>query len=227
MDLTKEEAKSEQLHSLLRAELPSDLVDYLLVGGSHWGASLAGDIMQQPPVPSVFLAGAPLIVAGSNGKVAWGFINSYGDWVDLIQLEYADVDRNTYKTPYRPQAFTRRQVLVRDSDGGEHASEQLESLYGPILKQGLEGNPLAVRWTQCYPQAANLNLLQLEQAGNVNEAVNIANISGVPSQNMMVADVDGNIAWAIAGIMPVRNCVSNKLVPWQLAGIDFPSWLAP
>ena len=302
LDLTKEEAKAEQLHSLLRAELPAAVADYLLVEGSRWDAPLAGDVVQQPDVPSaelwsmaglpqiaslamgpdapffgsnnwaisgarslhggaivaddmhltlrvpniwyrlqlnyqdqstqhqitgVSLAGAPLIVAGSNGKVAWGFTNSYGDWVDLIQLDYADADGNTYQTPNGPQAFTRRQVTVRDSDGGEHQSVHLESLYGPILKHSPEGKPLAVRWTQYYPQAANLNLLQLEQANNVKQAVSIANVSGIPPQNMMVADADGNIAWTIAGIMPKRNYNGQKLVPWQQAGIDFPGWLAP
>jgi penicillin amidase len=35
----------------------------------------------------VTLPGAPLIVVGSNGKVAWGFTNSYGDYMDFIALD--------------------------------------------------------------------------------------------------------------------------------------------
>ena len=31
--------------------------------------------------------GVPAIVAGSNGRVAWGFTNSYGDFQDLVRLE--------------------------------------------------------------------------------------------------------------------------------------------
>src|ERR1041384_3816319 len=31
----------------------------------------------------VTLPGAPVLVAGSNGHIAWGFTNSYGDWADL------------------------------------------------------------------------------------------------------------------------------------------------
>lgn len=33
----------------------------------------------------VTLPGAPVLVAGSNGFIAWGFTNSYGDWLDLEQ----------------------------------------------------------------------------------------------------------------------------------------------
>jgi penicillin amidase len=35
----------------------------------------------------VTLPGAPVVVVGSNGHVAWGFTNSYGDYVDLIALD--------------------------------------------------------------------------------------------------------------------------------------------
>ncbi|HEV2844927.1 MAG TPA: penicillin acylase family protein, partial [Thermoanaerobaculia bacterium] len=35
----------------------------------------------------VTLPGVPAIVVGSNGHVAWGFTNSYGDWTDLVELE--------------------------------------------------------------------------------------------------------------------------------------------
>lgn len=303
LDLTKEEAKAEQLASLLRQQLPAAVADYILATGSRWDAPLAGDVYQQPPVPDasvwrmsmlgsqqvsasmgqdapllgsnnwaisaarslhggaivaddmhltlrvpniwyrlqlnyaddqgqhqitgVSLAGAPLIVAGSNGKVAWGFTNSYGDWVDLIQLQYADASKSSYHTANGPQKFSKRQVLVRDSKGEQHVREQLDSIYGPILKHDPQGNPLAVRWTQYYPQAANLNLMHMEQAQDVNEAVAIGNISGIPPQNLMLADKHGNIAWTIAGIMPVRHYDGSQLVPWQLAGDGFSDWLAP
>jgi penicillin amidase len=37
-------------------------------------------------VTGVTLPGAPAVVVGSNGHVAWGFTNSYGDFVDLVRL---------------------------------------------------------------------------------------------------------------------------------------------
>ena len=38
----------------------------------------------------VTLPGAPPLIAGSNGHVAWGFTNSQGDWSDLVVLEPSD-----------------------------------------------------------------------------------------------------------------------------------------
>ena len=34
----------------------------------------------------VTLPGTPLLVAGSNGHIAWGFTNSYGTWLDVEQV---------------------------------------------------------------------------------------------------------------------------------------------
>ena len=41
----------------------------------------------------VTLPGVPALVVGSNGHVAWGFTNSYGDWSDLVLLHIEDAER--------------------------------------------------------------------------------------------------------------------------------------
>src|SRR5580704_2874972 len=55
----------------------------------------------QPAVDlnGVTLPGAPLLVAGSNGRVAWGFTNSYGDWLSVQRLECTAVDERGMVTP--------------------------------------------------------------------------------------------------------------------------------
>src|SRR6185295_17883611 len=40
----------------------------------------------QLDVSGVSLPGVPAIIAGSNGHVAWGFTNSYGDYLDLVEV---------------------------------------------------------------------------------------------------------------------------------------------
>jgi penicillin amidase len=51
----------------------------------------------------------------------------------------------------------------------------------------------------------NLNLVSLEMAFNVDEALNIAATMGIPPQNFVVGDAGGNIGWTIAGQIPVKN----------------------
>jgi penicillin amidase len=46
----------------------------------------------------VTLPGAPLMVAGSNGHIAWGFTNSYGDWLD-VERQLRPVGEHELTTP--------------------------------------------------------------------------------------------------------------------------------
>jgi hypothetical protein len=40
----------------------------------------------QRDVNGVSLPGTPAIIVGSNGQIAWGFTNSYGDWLDWVRV---------------------------------------------------------------------------------------------------------------------------------------------
>ena len=55
------------------------------------------------------------------------------------------------------------------------------------------------------PVAVNLNLIALEAAADVPEALEIAATIGIPPQNFVVGDSAGNIGWTIAGQIPVKN----------------------
>ena len=44
------------------------------------------------------LAGAPAIVVGSNGQIAWGFTNATADWTDVIALKLS-ADGTRYQSP--------------------------------------------------------------------------------------------------------------------------------
>ena len=58
-------------------------------------------------ITGVTLPGAPTIVAGSNGRVAWGFTNSMVDTSDVVILEPVDGDANRYQTPDGPKQLHR------------------------------------------------------------------------------------------------------------------------
>ncbi|HEY1991304.1 MAG TPA: penicillin acylase family protein, partial [Gammaproteobacteria bacterium] len=49
-------------------------------------------------VTGITLPGVPAMVVGSNGHVAWGFTNSYGDWSDLVLLHIDPSDPDLYQT---------------------------------------------------------------------------------------------------------------------------------
>jgi penicillin amidase len=73
-----------------------------------------------------------------------------------------------------------------------------------VLPKHLLGQAAAVHWTALDPEATNLNLMTLDKAATVAEAMDIFNRSGAPPQNVLIADAEGNIGWTLMGRIPAR-----------------------
>lgn len=154
-------------------------------------------------ITGLSLPGTPLVVVGTNTRLAWGFTNSYGDWSDLIRLKL-DESGQRYLTPQGYQAFSysTRNIQIKGQEPEQQKVK--ETIWGPVVGEDENGNPLAYRWVAHDPQGANLNMLGLETATDVQQGIAIAATAGMPAQNIMLADSDGNIGWTIAGPMPIR-----------------------
>lgn len=150
------------------------------------------------------LPGVPLLVVGSNGRVAWGFTNTTSDWADVVLLQL-----NAAGTHYLAGGTERplRRVVERIAVAGEAAvdHEVLESEWGPVLPhKAPAGQAYALRWVAHDAEGMNLRLLQLEAAADVDAAVRLAAGAGLPHQNLLVADASGRIAWTVIGAIPRR-----------------------
>ena len=156
----------------------------------------------------VSLPGTPAIVVGSNHNVAWGFTNSYGDWSDLIKL-VLNQDGSGYLTPegFKPFTYQNETIEVK-GENTEQVSVQLTQ-WGPVIGKDNKGNLIAMRWVAHDQQGINFNLLNMELAQNVSDALDVAHSSGIPAQNLVVGDKYGNIAWTIAGAMPEKFGLDN------------------
>lgn len=172
------------------------------------------------PMVGVSLPGAPLIVAGSNSLVAWGFTNSYGDWSDLIKLELNE-DKSAYRTNGGWEAIEVQTEQILLPDGTAVQQDIQLTRWGPILNT--EDEILyATRWLAHEAEAVNLNLLEMEHAANVNEAKIVCNQAGIPPQNCTMADSEGNIGWTIGGYIPQRIAIDYGLpIAWQVADISW------
>ncbi|HSG63412.1 MAG TPA: penicillin acylase family protein, partial [Gammaproteobacteria bacterium] len=178
-------------------------------------------------VTGVTLPGAPAVVAGSNGSVAWGFTNSYGDWSDLVLLETDPGDPTRYRNPDGwTEIETHDEIIAVRGQEPEHLTVR-STIWGPVLDSDRRGRPRAVRWLAHEPEAVNLRLIDLERARDVDEAIRIAHTIGSPPQNIMLADRDGNTAWTIMGRIPLRAGYDPRLpASWADGGTGWIGWLA-
>ena len=184
-----------------RAMLANDMHLGIRVPNTWYRARL--QVNDDIDVTGVTLPGVPAVVAGSNGRIAWGFTNSYGDWVDLVELEIDARDPSRYRVPEGWETFEHVQETIEVNGGDAQLLELRLTRWGPVVE--FYGQDYALQWTAHHEEAANLELLKIEHASSVEQAMAIVNRAGTPAQNFVVADHNGNIGWTIMGKIPRRG----------------------
>lgn len=174
------------------------------------------------------LPGVPAMVAGSNGHVAWGFTNSYGDWTDLVLLHLNPDDADEYMTPEGWKRFDRHSETIRVKGSRDVTFEIRGTLWGPVLDQDQDGVTRVVHWIAADPDATDFAMAELDKAKDVREAMAIGNSAGMPEQNFVSADSAGHVAWTISGRIPLRHGYDPSLPSyWDTPGTGWQGWLAP
>lgn len=206
-----------------------------VVGGAltqHGGAILADDMHLGLNVPNIWyragwnlpgtdrqvrgatLPGGPIAVVGSNGLVAWGFTNTGGDWGDMIPLELSE-DGQQYKTPDGWRDFEVDREVIEIKGAAPEILEVRNTIWGPVTAEDHRGAPLAYRWVAHDIRGANLNLLRIETVETASEALDLGPELGIPHQNVVVGDRDGNIGWTVGGPIPRRvGFDGSRSVSW-------------
>jgi len=152
----------------------------------------------------VSLPGVPGIVAGSNGRVAWGHTNAYGDFQDYRVIEVDPENPSQYRT--RDGWATFGEVLAEiEVKGGRTVRESYRTTrYGVVIEEDHRGRPMALDWAAMNPERTNLAILDMLDAQTLEEAVEVAGSWWGPPQNVMLASADGRIAWTLSGWLPNR-----------------------
>lgn len=180
-------------------------------------------------VTGVTLPGTPAVVAGSNGRVAWGFTNSYVDTGDLVVVELNTIAPTLYRVPDRDALvpIEQRRETFKVKGGKDVVEDFAWTVWGPIVGTNDRQRPLAHRLVVHDPDAINLNLLEMENVSTTAEAIGVAHRAGIPAQNMLIADQAGAIAWTIAGRLPKRVGFDGRLpVTWTFGDRRWDGYLA-
>lgn len=164
----------------------------------------AGEGEAEHEITGVTLPGAPAMIVGSNGHIAWGFTNSQGDWADLVELKIDDADERVYQTPDGPRQMERDVEIIKIKGGDEERVIVYSTIWGPIIDTDHAGRRRALRWVAHDAEAVNMGLVGMETIETLDEALTQAARCGAPAQNFVVADDQGRIAWTILGRIPRR-----------------------
>lgn len=179
-------------------------------------------------VTGVTLPGAPMLAAGSTGRVAWGFTNSFADVSDLIDLELDPRDPEVYRTPAGPRRLEHHIERIQAKGAPDATLDVAETIWGPVVERDAAGKAKrAYAWTAHHPEATNLEIFGLEAAKNIDEAIEVAHASGIPPQNFTVADSSGRVGWTIIGQLPRRVGWDGRLPSsWADGTHRWDGWLS-
>ena len=153
----------------------------------------------------VTLPGLPLVIAGHNEHVAWGFTALYGDVQDLY-TEKLD-GKGNYEgldAAWHPLAVDREVIHVR---GGKDVVFDVQSTaHGPLLNPLLSASdpPTALKWTLYDPALSTLPIYEMNTASNWSEFSAALAQWCWPTQNLVYADDQGHIAYMAIGRIPLR-----------------------
>jgi penicillin amidase len=172
------------------------------------------------------IPGLPLIVAGHNEHVAWGFTALYADVQDLY-TEKLD-GKGNYEgndAQWHPLAVDREVIHVRGRGDVVLGIQSTE--HGPLLNPLLpkDNPPIALKWTIYDPTLNALPLYQMNVASNWTEFSAALAQWCWPTQNLVYADDQGHIAYHASGKVPVRGpdgkSIFDKPLPHDTLDLRF------
>jgi penicillin amidase len=171
--------------------------------------------------------GVPGVAAGHNERVAFGFTIVGMDQQDVYVEDVrpcdaaaarhygATVGARCYLHRGETRPFQTIVDTVRVRGEPPRAVELRFTLHGPVVAEDtVRRRAFAVRFVGAEPGTAGyMASLSLDRAQDWADFRDAAARWKLPTENLVYADVDGNIGWVAAGLMPVRRWSGLLPVP--------------
>ena len=222
----------------LQSNLISDLISEnprFLVGSNNWVVSGAHTVSGKPllsndmhlghqlpnlwyeahlrsgnfDVAGVTLPGLPYVVVGHNRRIAWGFTN-VGPTVEDAYIETFNAS-GQYLTPEGWKQPEHRQEIMKVKGKPDVIVDVMLTRHGPIVSDLAPGETrkIALRWT-LYDGIRN-PFFAVNSAQNWTDFRRAFSEFDAPGQNVVYADIDGNIGYQATGKIPMRAMGDGSL----------------
>jgi penicillin amidase len=161
------------------------------------------------------MPGVPSVVLGRNERIAWGFTNTGPDVQDVYIERIDPANPARYQTPEGWRDFATAREVIRVKGKPDVVLSVRISRNGPIISDGAsrgataaapEGHALALKWTALMPDNLSVQAFaRLNAAKTWPDFLAAVRHYHAPQQNIVFADVEGNIGFIAAGRVPVRK----------------------
>ena len=173
----------------------------------------------------VSLPGSPLVYVGHNRDVAWGFVAALCDDSDIYREETHPERPELYRTPDGWAEFECRPETIAVRGGRAVETVVRHTRHGPVLSDILprpsaesespNREVLSFQWIAHTP-GNEVGLLDgINRARDWNEFLSAMAQHVTPSLNCLYADTRGNIGYALAGQVPLRQRQEPSWLPLE------------
>jgi penicillin amidase len=153
-------------------------------------------------VAGVTLPGMPYVIVGHNQRIAWGFTN-VGPTVADAFIENFNAE-GSYQTPEGWQQPEHRQEVIHVKGKPDVAIDVKITRHGPIISELIPGESrqVALRWT--LYDGLHMPFFDVDTAQNWEDFRKAFSQLDAPGQNVVYADIEGNIGYQTTGHIPIR-----------------------
>ncbi|MEH2246777.1 penicillin acylase family protein [Nostoc sp.] len=164
-------------------------------------------------------AGMIGVIIGHSDRIAWGVTNVESDVMDLYIEKINPKNSNQYEINGKWVDMQLVKETIQVAGSQPIVQTVRYTRHGPILSdvspnlkefkpsQSLElpqNYAVALRWTALAPSKLGYAIPQINRAQNWQEFRAAASNYDVPAQNLVYADLDGNIGYQMPGKFPIR-----------------------
>lgn len=162
------------------------------------------------------MPGTPAVLLGHNGRIAWGFTTTNLDSQDLFVEKIDPTNPNNYVTPEGSRAFTVREETITVRFGDPVRLRVRETRHGPVISDVLDPKSIAAAMPSGHVLALSAmaldagdtsaeGFLEIGLATNWEQFLAATRKVVSPMQNMVYADIEGNIGFVSPARVPIRR----------------------
>jgi penicillin amidase len=160
--------------------------------------------------------GAPVVLLGQNGHIAWGFTTTESDTEDLFIETVDPANPGNVITPEGSQPIVEEKSEIAVKGMAPAPFTRRLTRHGPVLPEvsaeiGKKEEVVSLSWTGFSDRDRTAEaFFNINTARNKDEFMAALRLYEAPAQNVAFASTDGTIGFVNAGAVPVRKSSDGR-----------------